>query len=106
MDYFNAVQQGRSRVQRAVQLLDEVGVPSSPVLFIKVGKTDWTPVGDENFYSIIEGKDFTAAVVLCDGDGNSKAMSAWLGREAVSKFAPILESRGVGRYAGEVKLPI
>ena len=106
MDYFQAVQEGRTRAQRAIQLLQEVAGPSYAVLFMKMGRTDWSPVGEENLYSIINGKNDTAAVVICDSDGNTKAMSSWLSRGDAAKSASTLQSRGIERFRGEVKLPI
>jgi len=106
LDYFQAVQEGKTRVQRAIKLLQEVAGPSYPVLFIKTGRTDWTPVSEENLYSIIDGKNNTAAVVICDSDGNTKAMSTWLSREDAAKSASLLQSRGIDMFRGDVKLPI
>lgn len=94
------------RVQRATQLLKEVAGESYPVLFIKTGEVDWTPVGEENLYALVSGKNETAAVVLCDIDGNAKAMSAWMGRETASKSTLLLARKGIAKYGGEVKLPI
>ena len=45
MDYFAAVQEGRSRVNRAVAMLQGVAGPSYPMLFLKLGNPEWTPVG-------------------------------------------------------------
>ncbi len=67
---------------------------------------DWNPVGEENLYSIVNGKNDTAAVVICDSDGNTKAMSRWLGREVVAQSASQLQAKGIERYNGDVKLPI
>ena len=106
MDYFQAVQEGRTIVQRAIKLLQEVAGPSYPVLFMKTGRTEWSPVGEENLYSMIDGKNNTAAVVICDSDGNTKAMSGWLSREDAAKSASILQSRGIDMFKGDVKLPI
>ncbi len=106
MDYFKAVQEGKRRVQSALSLLEEAAGPSHAVLFMKTGRTDWSPVGEENLYSTIDGKDGTAAVVICDSDGNTKAMSGWLLMEDAAKSASILQSRGLSHFLGEVKLPI
>ncbi len=106
MDYFKAVQEGRRRAQDALILLEKVAGPSHPVLFLKIGKTDWTPVGEENLYSTIDGKDGTTGVVICDSDGNTKAMSGWLSRGDAEKSASVLQSRGLGHFLGEVKLPV
>jgi len=83
-----------------------VAGPSYPVLFMKTGRTEWSPVGEENLYSMIDGKNNTAAVVICDSDGNTKAMSGWLSREDAAKSASILQSRGIDMFKGDVKLPI
>jgi hypothetical protein len=106
MDYFSAVQMGRERVKRAVEILQETAGPSYPVLFLKEGKNEWTPVGEEILYSIVRGKDSTAAVVLCDSEGNSKAMTGWVADTDAGRHATSLESRGVVKYGGEVRLPI
>ncbi len=106
MDYFAAVQEGRSRVKKAVEILQEVAGPSSPVLFLKMGIEEWTPVGAEVLFAVVSGKDETAAVVVCDLDGNSKAISAWVPASKAEEYARSLESRGLSRYDDEVKLPI
>jgi hypothetical protein len=106
LDYFTAVQEGKRRAQVALSILNDVAGPSNPVLFLKVGKQNWEPVGEENMYSVIFGKNETGAVVLCDNEGNAKALSAWLDRKAASDQAAKLEALGFQKYAGEVKLPI
>ena len=106
MDYFTAVQQGKARVRKAVDSLSEVAGPSYPVLFLKMGGEDWTPVGEEDLFSVVNGKDDTGAVVLCDSDGNSKAISGWVPRSDAERFAATLASKGLARYGGEVKLPL
>ncbi len=90
MDYFRAVQEGKARVQNATFLLKGVAGESYPVLFIKMEKVDWTPVGEENLYALVNGK----------------AMSPWIGRDAASKSASLLAAKGIKKYEGEVKLPI
>ncbi|HXY56910.1 MAG TPA: hypothetical protein VEH01_04770 [Nitrososphaerales archaeon] len=106
MDYFTAVQEGRSRVNRAVAMLQGVAGPSSPMLFLKLGISDWTPVGEEMLHKVVPGKDDTAAIVICDAEGNAKAMSAWVKTSRANEFALVLESKGVQVFLGEVKLPI
>jgi len=93
-------------VKIAVDLLQEVAGPSSPVLFLKMGIQDWTPVGDESLYSVVPGRSSTAAVALCDREGNSKAISGWFPVDKVGAFAARLEERGIRLFAGELKLPI
>ncbi|HYC12326.1 MAG TPA: hypothetical protein VEC02_06680 [Nitrososphaerales archaeon] len=105
-DYFAAVQEGRSRVREAIETLQEAAGPSSPVLFLKLGGPDWAPVGKESLFAVVEGKNSTAAVVICDDEGNSKAISGWLPREKVKVVARTLAAKGVQRFDGEIRLPI
>jgi len=105
-DYFTAVQIGRARVKLALERLQDVAGPSYPVLFLKMGIQDWTPVGEEELCALVGGKGGTAAVVICDSDGNSKAMSAWVPRSEAERIANALEGKGLRRYVGEVKLPV
>ena len=106
MDYFAAVQEGRKRVDRALAELQAVAGPSYPMLLLKLGVTQWTPVGEEMMHKVVQGKNDTAALVICDGDGNSKAMSGWIPRQKAAEHSKALELKGVPAYPGEVKLPI
>ncbi len=106
MDYFAAVQEGRARVNRAVGALQEVAGPSYPMLFLKLGVSDWTPVGEEMLHKIVPGKNGTAALVICDSEGNAKAMSTWVPTSTADEFARALESKKILAYPGDVKLPI
>jgi len=106
MDYYAAVQEGRNRVNRAMALLQDVAGPSYPMLFLKLGLSAWTPVGEEMLHKLVPGKNDTAAVVICDADGNAKAMSGWVSNSRANEYALILESKGIPVYPGDVKLPI
>ena len=106
MDYFAAVNEGRRRVNEAVSTLQEVAGPCYPMLFLKLGVTDWTPVGEEMLHKVVPGKNGTAALVICDGDGNSKAMSAFVPEAKAKEFSRTLELNGIPVFPGDVKLPI
>lgn len=106
MSYFEAVRQGRARVQEAVDLLQQVAGPSYPMLFLRTGSGPWTPVGPEMLCAVVEGKAGTAAVVICDSEGNAKAMTSWLPKGSADGKAMLLESKGVAKFKGEVRLPI
>jgi hypothetical protein len=106
MEYFRAVQEGKTRVQSALQILQGIVGIANPVLFVKMKYDKWEPVGQENLYSVLLGKNDTAAVVVCDSDGNTKAMSGWLSRAEAEKAASALSSSGLQRFDGEIKLPI
>jgi hypothetical protein len=106
VDYFTAVQTGRARVRHALEKLQEVAGPSYPVLFLKIGTRDWTPVGEEELFALVRGKGDTAAVVLCDSDGNAKAISPWSAYADAERASRALEAKGCAKYDGEVKLPV
>ena len=106
MDYFTAVQEGRRRVGRAVDVLQKVAGPSSPMLFLKMGASQWTPVGEEMLQKTVPGKGGTAALVLCDAEGNAKAMSGWMSEEKAAAHSRVLEVQGIAIFSGDVKLPI
>ena len=106
MDYFAAVQEGRKRANRAVAVLQAVVGPTYPLLFLKLGISDWMPVGEEMLYKVVPGKLGTAALVICDAEGNAKAMSGWISGEKAESLAKTLESRDVPPFPGDVKLPI
>jgi len=76
------------------------------MLFLKLGASDWTPVGEEMMHKVVPGKQGTAAIVICDADGNAKAMSAWLPGEKAESLAKKLGSMEIPSFPGEVKLPI
>lgn len=105
-DYFTAVSEGRRRVDSAVATLREVAGPCYPMLFLKLGAAEWTPVGEEMLQKVVPGKNRTAALVICDGEGNSKSMSAFVPKEKAEEFSRTLELRGIAVYPGEPKLPI
>lgn len=106
MDYFAAVQEGRKRAGRAADALQDVVGQSYPMLLLKLGVSSWTPVGEEALQKILSGKNDTAALVICDSDGNAKAMSGWLSESRARECSKILEQKGVPMFRGEVKLPI
>ena len=89
-----------------MEILQEVAGPCSAVLFLRMGSQDWTPVGEETLFAVVVSKNSTAAVVICDGEGNSKAMSGWVPVERAEAIARSLEARGILRFRGEVKLPM
>ena len=100
------MQTGRSRVKRALDVLQEVAGPSYPVLFLKTDVKEWTPVGEEDFVAKVSGKGNTVAVVVCDSEGNTKAMTSWSTPAEAERVLQELESKGLANYRGKVKLPV
>ncbi len=89
-----------------MDVLQDVAGPSSPVLFLKMGASEWAPVGEENLFAVVKGKNSTAAIAICDGEGNAKAISAWVPTSQADAVARSLESKGFSRFESEVRLPI
>ncbi|GEM_PF-6669611 len=106
MDYFTAVQEGKKRVNEAIVVLQGIAGQCYPMLFLKLGITDWTPVGKEMMQKVVPGKNNTAALVICDAEGNSKTMSAWVQASKADEYSRELERKGVPVFPGEIKLPI
>jgi hypothetical protein len=107
LDYFEAVQVGRQRVKDAIDALQAVVGPCYPMLFLKIGVSDWTPVGEEMLHAVVPGKNDTAAVVICDSEGNAKTMSStWVSQAKADEYSRTLIARGIPKFDGEVKLPI
>ena len=106
MDYFEAVQQGRARVKDAIDVLQSVAGVCYPMLFLKIGVFDWTPVGEEMLYAAVPGKNDTAAIAICDRDGNAKTMSAWVTPVKAEEYSLTLAARGIPKFDGDVKLPV
>lgn len=104
LNYLDAIRQGRDRVRESMKLLNELGLPSYPLLFLKMEEGDFTPVGEENLYTVLEEKE-RASIVLCDVDGNSKAITPPLSKEQAEKVARQLESMGLKKFEGKLRLP-
>jgi len=60
------------------------------MLFLKLGVMDWTPVGEEMLHKVVPGKNGMAALVICDGEGNSKAMSGFFPEEKATEYSKSL----------------
>jgi hypothetical protein len=107
LDYFEAVQVGRQRVKDAIDALQSVVGPCYPMLFLKIGVSEWTSVGEEMLHAVIPGKNNTAAVVICDSEGNAKTMSStWVSTTKADEFSRTLIAIGIPKFVGEVILPI
>ena len=93
-------------MQDAVNLLREIAGQCYPMLFLKASSGAWTPVGEEKLYAVVPGKSGTAALVICDAEGNSKAMTSWVPAATAEEHACSLGSKGLAKFEGEVKLPM
>ena len=62
-------------------------------------------MGEEDLFSVVEGKNSTAAVVVCDREGNSKAITAWVSPSEAQAIGQTLAAKGMSKFEGEVRLP-
>jgi hypothetical protein len=106
LNYFEAVQLGRKRVNAAVEFLQPIAGVCHPMLFLKMGVEEWTPVGEEILFAFVPGKNSTVGIVVCDRDGNAKAMSDWFSESEGERISGLLSEKGTAKFEGEVKLPI
>jgi hypothetical protein len=93
-------------VNAAIELLQSVAGACHPLLFLKMGLSEWIPVGEEMLYAVVPGTDEKVSLVICDMDGNSKTMSDWLPAAEADRLAGVLKAKGLTEFEGEVKLPI
>lgn len=90
----------------AIELLQGVAGVCHPMLFLKMGVHEWTPVGEEMLYAVVPGKNSTVAYAICDSDGNAKTMSDWVTESEGVRIEGVLSSMTIPRFDGDVKLPI
>ncbi|SRR5579875_3344390 len=105
MRYFDACKIGQERTEEAAKILGGVSGYAKGAVFLKHESTSFDPVGEENFYAIVQLKPPSVVVVLCDSGGNSKAMSQFLSKQSAESVVKKLEALGIQPYQGEPYLP-
>jgi hypothetical protein len=64
------------------------------------------PVGEENFYAVIEINPGTVMILLVDAEGNAKAMSAYIGKIRARTILEQMEASGIKKYEGILNFPL
>ncbi|MEM0118720.1 MAG: hypothetical protein QXP36_12965 [Conexivisphaerales archaeon] len=105
MQYFEASKIGQKRTEEAARLLASVTGYAKSAVFLKHEVTGFEPVGEDNYYSVVQLRPPSVVVVLCDSGGNAKAMSQFLHPKAVDAILTKLQQMGIKRYEGEPYLP-
>lgn len=115
MQYFNALRIGQKRVKSARKYLNEImdSNLALPALAIKEKFDSWEPVGEKNFYAIIDkcsgyvlSNSNGCLITICDEDGISKSLVQGVNDQLKNKCINMLTKDKIPKYHGKVKLPV
>ncbi|MEM0116948.1 MAG: hypothetical protein QXE12_04140 [Conexivisphaerales archaeon] len=105
MQYFEASKIGQERTEKAAEILAKVTGYAKGAIFLKHESEEFEPVGEENFYALIELRPKSLVIVLCDAGGNAKAISQFLHPSLAKKLEERLKAMNIERYNGIPYLP-
>jgi len=104
MQYFQAVQVGKQRANKAQMVLFDIS--GFAMLTITTKKIDgkFFPVGEESFVTVIKTAD-GFIIILVDEDGFTKAQTKALEKEEAQKILGKVLATGIGEFSrNEVKI--
>ena len=100
MQYFQAVQIGKQRANKAQMVLFDISGFAMLTLTTKKIDGKFAPVGEESFVAVIKTDD-GFVVILVDADGFTKAQTKGLEKEGAQKiFSKVLDS-GITEFPGK-----
>jgi translation elongation factor P/translation initiation factor 5A len=104
MQYFQAVQIGKQRANKAQMVLFDISGFAMLTLTTKKIDGKFVPVGEESFATVIKTDD-GFVILLVDTDGFTKAQTKALEKEEAQKiFSKVLDS-GITEFSGkEIKI--
>ena len=104
MQYFQAVQIGKQRANKAQMVLFDISGFAMLTLTTKKIDGKFVPVGEESFATVIKTDD-GFVILLVDTDGFTKAQTKALEKEEARKiFSKVLDS-GITEFSGkEIKI--
>ena len=104
MQYFQAVQIGKQRANKAQMILFDISGFAMLTLTTKKIGGKFAPVGEESFVTVIKTDD-GFVILLVDTDGFTKAQTKALEKEEAQKiFSKVLDS-GITEFSGkEIKI--
>jgi hypothetical protein len=107
MQYFTALKIGQKRVKFAQDFLKTYAENAMPALALKDNKADqWEPVGEENFYGIVEDPN-GYMIVICDKNGIAKSLANWFSEEEKNSIVSKIKSEhSMEEYVGRISLPV
>ena len=104
MQYFQAVQEGKIRANKAQMKLFEIAGFAMLTLTTKKKEGKFFPVGEE-IYSAVIKKPEGYVVLLVDEDGYTKTQSKDLERDEAAKIFKKVEESGIEEFSGnEIKI--
>jgi len=106
MQYYQAVRMGEEAAARSQSLLAKYTGMAVAAMIVKETSEGWVPVGEENFYAIVNKDESLCLLVLCDGDGYVKAMSNTMPCRVAESLAAKMEKDGIRRFLGRLTLPL
>ncbi|MEM0349658.1 MAG: hypothetical protein QXE96_05955 [Candidatus Caldarchaeum sp.] len=106
VQYFEAFRRGEVVAQRAQQLLSAYTGTAYAAMVVKETRDGWAPVGEENFFTVVQKDENFSVIVVCDADGYAKAMSHPIPHKAAESIVAKMEKDGLKKYSGELILPL
>lgn len=106
VQYFEAFRLGEDVAQRAQHLLSAYTGTAYAAMVVKETGDGWSPVGEENFFTVVRKDENFSVIVICDGDGYAKAMSNPIPHRAAESIAARMEKDGLKKYSGKLVLPL
>jgi hypothetical protein len=106
MQYYEASKIGLQRTEIAAEILAQVTGYAKGAVFLRHEKNEFEPVGEENFYAIVELKPKSVIIALCDDGGNAKAISQYLHPSLAEKLVEKLKTRNIRQYQGTPYIPL
>ena len=104
MQYFQAVQIGKQRANKAQMALFEISGFAMLTLTTKKVNGKFFPVGDESFVTVIKTND-GYVIILVDEDGFTKAQTKALDKEEGGEIYNKVLDSGVTKFSGkEIKI--
>ena len=104
MQYFQAVQEGKIRANKAQMKLFEIAGFAMLTLTTKKKEGKLYPVGEE-IYSAVIKKPEGYVVLLVDEDGYTKTQSKVLEKDEAAKIFKKVEESGIDEFSGnEIKI--
>ena len=104
MQYFQAVQEGKIRSNKAQMKLFEIAGFAMLTLTTKKKEGKFYPVGEE-IYSAVIKKPEGYVVLLVDEDGYTKTQSKDLEKDEATKIFKKVEESGIEEFSGnEIKI--
>ena len=103
MQYFQAVQIGKQRANKAQMVLFDISGFAMLTLTTKKIDGKFVPVGEESFATVIKTDD-SFVILLVDTDGFTKAQTKALEKEEAQKIFKVLAS-GIAEFPNkEIKI--